>query len=217
MNSYIYFKRKIKNTILVIVIFCAMALWFWYMLWASKIGRNTILMKSIPEFMSYITFGCIIGLVFAGCVTYQRPENKTPAHILETFLGGFCIGFVCILHCYDVCTYLLPGEIIRYESDYELTFPGPAIGKSSRCEAGLWIKDAHTTRWIQLCTNKSTLFKKQQYGMDAVWITARSNRLGSYIVDYQFINRQTSVTVPPFHNGVRKYNSVSLFSPISPD
>jgi hypothetical protein len=29
--------------------------------------------------------------------------------------------------------------------------------------------------------------RKKEEGMDEVWVTARVNKLGSYIVDYQFI------------------------------
>jgi len=185
--SVITVKNKIKKYGYVITLSTVMGLWFFYILWASRIGRQTVLMASIPEWMTYITAGSIAGLILAARVTYYRPTGKTPIYILESFGVGFTLGFVCSLHIYDVFVYLSPGEIIQYKSEYEVVFPGPAIGKSSRCEAGLWIKDLHTKRWIQLCTNKSALYNQRKQGMDAVWVTAHTNKIGSYIIEYQFI------------------------------
>ncbi len=186
MNDSFYTKIKKREYIVVIVSIMILGLWFWYMLWASGIGKRTVLMKNIPEWTTYITFGSVIGLFFAGHATYYRPIGKTAKHVLTSFWGGFSLGFVCILHFYDVCAYFLPGEINQYESEYDITFPGPAVGKSGHCEAGLWIKDAHTRRWIQLCTNRTDLYMQRKPGMNRVRVTARSNKLGSYIIDYQF-------------------------------
>ena len=47
----------------------------------------------------------------------------------------------------------MPGDIVHYESEYEIVYPGPSFSRSGRCEAGLLIKDLYTQRWIQLCTN----------------------------------------------------------------
>lgn len=67
------------------------------------------------------------------------------------FLGGFVLGFLSIVNIFDVYVYLFPDDVINYTSDYEIVFPGPSKGKSSRCEAGLWIKDVHTGQFKQLC------------------------------------------------------------------
>lgn len=185
VHNYSFENKKKKYTLLAVA-FLIMGLWIFYMLWASRIGMRTVLMKSVPEWMTYITTGSILGVVLAGHATYYRPVGKTPKHILESFFGGFCFGFVCSLHIFDVCTYLLPGDIIHYQSEYEVTFPGPAVGRFSHCEVGLWIKDAHTKRWIQLCTNKSALHNQRKQGMNAVWVTAHTNKIGSYIIEYKF-------------------------------
>ncbi|HAH0308651.1 TPA: hypothetical protein ACIYV6_005231, partial [Escherichia coli] len=55
------------------------------------------------------------------------------------------------------------------------------------CEAGLWLKVQNTSRWIQLCTNKEFLRSHHKQGMAGVWVTARVNKIGSYIVKYEFI------------------------------
>ncbi len=61
------------------------------------------------------------------------------------------------------------------------------MGKFGRCEAGLWIEDQSTNRWIELCTNKMDLDKNIQQGMQLVWVSARTNKIGSYIMNYTFI------------------------------
>ncbi|MCL2893132.1 hypothetical protein [Brenneria tiliae] len=175
-----------KDFFLLVTVLAIMSPIFWYMLWASHLSHNTILIETFPEFTIYITTGAILGLIFAGRATYFRPVNKTPKYILEMFLGGFALGFVSILNIFDVYIYLFPDKVINYTSEYEVVFPGPYRGKYGRCEAGIWIKDAYTDRWKQLCTSKEALFKKRKQGMNEVWVTVRVNELGSYIVDYKF-------------------------------
>ena len=93
------------------------------------------------------------------------------------------------VNIYATAAYLLPGEIISYESAYEITYPGPSIGKFGHCEAGLWIEDTGTHRRIALCTNKTDLEENIKQGMKTVWVNARTNKIGSYIVSYTFIHK----------------------------
>ena len=113
--------------------------------------------------------------------------NQTLKYFANTFLCGFSLGLVLSLNCYDIYVYLFPDKIIGYESEYEVVFPGPSRGKHGHCEAGLWLKDQNTNRWIQLCTNKEYLHSHRKQGMTGVWVTARVNNIGSYIVNYEFI------------------------------
>lgn len=172
---------------IVVIIFLILALWLCYMGWSTRIATRSILMRDIPEFTTYITVGSALGFICAGRATYFRPVNKTSKHVLEMFCGGFCFGFACSLNFYDVYSYLLPGETIQYQTDYEISFPGPSLGKSGHCEAGLWFKDFHTDRWIQLCTNKTNLAKQRKSGMNNIWVTAHTTNIGTYIIDYEFI------------------------------
>ncbi|MGH8356990.1 MAG: hypothetical protein ACRESF_05825, partial [Pseudomonas sp.] len=119
--------------------------------------------------------------------TYYRPAVRNPNRVGESFFGGFCLGLILSLHSYDVVTYLLPGDIVQYASPYELVTPGPYVGKFSRCEAGLRIKDLKTERWVALCTTQSEFNDQRKTGMNAVWVTAHSNKIGSYIKAYEFI------------------------------
>lgn len=181
MKSY-YFENKRKKYISLLFILLPFGLWVFYILWSMRISRHVVLMKSIPEWTTYITVGLVVGGVFFAC------SDPYPKRTMESFFGGFSIGLVCSLNIYHVCTYLIPGDIVHYESEYEIVYPGPAIGRfGSRCEAGLWIEDLHTQRWVQLCTNKKELYKKRKQGMDAVRVTAKTNRIGSYIIEYQFM------------------------------
>jgi hypothetical protein len=161
--------------------------WIVYMLWASRIGTRIVLMASIPEWTTYIVVGCLVGLVFTGRAIYYRPDGRDLKRVADSFVGGVCLGLVLSLNCYKVFTYLLPGEIIHYESAYELHIPGPSFGRSGRCEAGLRFKDLNTERWIELCTTELEFNERRKKGMDFVLVTAHSNKIGSYIIGYQFI------------------------------
>lgn len=176
-----------KNFVVGFILMAGILSIFWYMLWAMKISHNTVLFVNFPEFTIYLTIGAIVGLIYAGRATYFRPVDKKPAYIFEMFLSGFALGFVFTLNIFDVYVYLFPDKITHYVSDYEVVFPGPSRGKSGRCEAGLWIKDPHTNRWKQLCTNKVALLKNRKRGMDGVRVTARNNKLGTYIENYHFV------------------------------
>ena len=178
-----------KITVLAITLLVVGTL-FCYMLWATRIARQTVLMPWIPEWTIYVAVSVLMGLVFAGRALYQRPAEKALKRVSDAFLSGFCVGFVLSINSCNVGVYLLPGDTVHYESAYEITFPGPAIGKSNRCEAGLWIKDLTTEQRIQLCTTRADLHHQLTPGMQAVWVTAHSNKIGSYICDYKFIYTQ---------------------------
>jgi len=51
----------------------------------------------------------------------------------------------------------------------------------------LRFKDLNTERWIELCTTELDFNERRKKGMDFVLVTAHSNKIGSYIVGYQFI------------------------------
>src|SRR5476651_2000181 len=162
--EYPSFENKSKKRAILVAACLVFGAWLLYMLWAVRIGTRTVLMPSVPEWTTYTVVGCLVGLVFAGRAIYYRPGGRSSKRVAESFFGGFCLGLVLSLHIYDVCTYLLPGEIVHYESAYELNIPGPSFGKSGRCEAGLRIKDLNTDRWIELCTSKSEFYDRKKKG-----------------------------------------------------
>lgn len=184
-DSPVKTSKKIAGAAIVLLL---LGLWLFYITWASRISAHTFLMPEIPELTTYLLFGVLVGAIFAGRTFYSRPAEKVAKHVINSFLTAFCLSFAFSLHAYDVIAYLLPGEIVNYESSYEITFPGPATGKYSRCEAGIRIEDPNTRRKIQLCTTKSDLYGQNKRHMNAVWVTARTNKIGSYIVGYAFFN-----------------------------
>ena len=189
MNKSYYFENKYKKWSITAVTLIIAGLWCWYMLWASSLSHKTILQKSIPEWLTYISFSILMGSFSFIYAFYRRTFNKTLKYLSNAFLGGFSLGLLLSLNCYDVYVYLFPDNIIGYESEYEVVFPGPSRGKHGHCEAGIWIKDQNTTRWIQLCTNKEYLRSHRKQGKTGVWVTARVNKIGTYIVNYEFIYR----------------------------
>jgi len=183
-RSYAFEENKLRRWALLAVVLILLGLWLGYITWASSLSHNTVLQESIPELTIYVIVGAVVGMLFAGCVVWKGKKYK---EVFQALAGGFSIGFVSVLNCFDVYVYLFPQKLLGYESEYEVVFPGPSRGKYSHCEAGLWIKDQPTGRWIQLCTNRDALHSQRKQGMTGVWVTAQVNPLGSYIVQYEFI------------------------------
>lgn len=83
-------------------------------------------MPAIPEWTTYLVTGAIVGLILAGRKVYSHPAGKAAKRqggkaarrVVDSFLGGFCLAFVCSLNIYDVSVYVLPSETIYYESEY---------------------------------------------------------------------------------------------------
>ncbi|MHC8395450.1 hypothetical protein ACYZT8_17625 [Pseudomonas sp. LB3P93] len=180
-------ENKSKRIVVTVIVFLLFGAWFYYAGWASKISARTVLMPEIPEWTTYLIIGAITGLIAATRTLYRRPGGKTAIQALNSFAGWFCLGFALSVNSYAAAAYLLPGEIISYKSSYEIRYPGPSRGKFGHCEAGLWIEDPSTHRWIELCTNNMDLDKNIKQGMKLVWVSARTNKIGSYIMNYTFI------------------------------
>lgn len=179
--------NKFKRLLITAITFTILGAWIWYMSWTTSISNYTILQESVPELTTYISVGVVIGALLVIRAFVVHAFNQTLKYFANTFLCGFSLGLVLSLNCYDIYVYLFPDKIIGYESEYEVVFPGPSRGKYGHCEAGLWLKDQNTNRWIQLCTNKEYLHSHRKQGMTGVWVTARVNNIGSYIVCYEFI------------------------------
>lgn len=183
--------RYIKKDCKLIISIIFFILFIFYISWASRISNNTILIKSGAEVkLSFIVIGMMAttaGISAVRLTAVPRTRNDC-IFILSMFIAGGLIGLTLSLNALDAYVYLFPDKTIYYTSEYDVSIPGPYRGRY-RCEAGVRLKDIHTSRWIELCTSKEELEieNKRQQGMDAVWVTARVNRVGSYIVNYQFI------------------------------
>ncbi|MFZ4833179.1 hypothetical protein [Rouxiella sp. Mn2063] len=190
-----YFRKKrlmerifTKNNGFVVVCFAFLAAYIAYLGWSSSISHRVVFFRSFPAFAWTLTVSLIGGLFFAWRGFYYRPVGKTAKHIFEMFFGGCALLFVLTMNMFDVYVYLFPKEVTSYVTDYDISFPGPSRGKNGRCEAGLWIKERHTSRWIQLCSSKAELAVGEHHkqGMDGVLVTAKINSIGTYIINYEF-------------------------------
>jgi len=195
METELYFRKKrlmdrvfSKQNFFVVVIFGLLAAFVFYLGWGAGVSRRVVFFQTFPAFTWTISFSLIGGLFCAWRVFYRRPVGKTVKHMFEMFFCGFSLVFVLTMNIFDVYVYLFPKEVTRYITDYDVSFPGPSRGKSGRCEAGLWIKDLHTSRWIQLCSSKAELAVGEDHkqGMDGILVTTKINSIGTYIVNYEF-------------------------------
>ena len=187
-----YLKMRKRNFIFLTII----GLWLIYFFWAAGIGERTILMDSIPVWETHLIIGLIVGSVVA-YITKSLCYSKV--ELLSTFILGGVVGSVCILHVYAVCAYLTPGYIINYEPEYKYTSNIIKYGSGYRytsdlnksryfyCSGGLSIKDIHTKNWIRFCKEIPELDYEYEQARNTVWVTARVNKFGTYIIDYKII------------------------------
>jgi hypothetical protein len=179
--SMIFFKRY-KGIIIFLSVVC---LWFTYFLWALRIGERTALMDSIPVWETHI----IIGLIVGGVVAYiMKPFRPSQIEMLAFFIAAGVVGSVSALNIHAVYAYLSPGDVVNYEAEYKVrSLRGHHFRNS--CSTALLIKDKHTENWIQFCKVGSEVYTETKYGMNTfMWVTARINKFGTYIIDYKFIS-----------------------------
>ncbi|RNM05930.1 hypothetical protein [Dickeya undicola] len=162
----------------------------YYLLWSSNIADHTILVTGLPKESSALKVATVTGISITFIVSVFRPskgmiEKLKQWSISFTFSSAF--GFALVINMFEVYIYLYPEKVIDYVTDYKVTFPGPSNGKH-RCEAGLWIKEQYTGRWLELCSSKEQLKfgENRRQGMDGMYVVAQVNRYGSYIQHYEF-------------------------------
>ena len=175
--SLIFLKKHKRKIIFLSVI----GLWFIYFLWGIVIALRTALVDSIPVWETHILAGLIAGLTFSGIMKF-RGCSRIDA--LSFFIEGAVVGSICVLNIYAICTYLAPGYTIEYESEYQYTVPKMGY---RRCSGGLSIKDIHTKNWIRFCKEIPELDYEYEQARNTVWVTARVNKFGTYIIDYKII------------------------------
>lgn len=183
--------RYIKKDYSLTIFITSFILFIIYTSWASIISENTILMESMHEIkLMFIVMGIFAtgAAIAATRLVYPCCSRVGFIFILTMFIFGGTIGLGLSSNALDAYVYLFPDKTIYYASQYDVLIPGPYRGKY-RCKAGIRLKDIHTSRWVYLCASKEELEigNKRKPGMDAVWVTARVNSVGSYIVNYQFI------------------------------
>lgn len=162
----------------------------YYLLWSAAISQNTILVTDLPKESIALKVALVTGIGITFIVNFFRPAKRIIEKLKQwslffTFSAAF--GFALAINMFEVYIYLYPEKVIDYVTDYKVTFPGPSNGKH-RCEAGLWIKEQYTGRWLELCSSKEQLKlgENRRQGMDSMYVVAQINRYGSHIQHYEF-------------------------------
>ncbi|NAT78117.1 hypothetical protein HKX68_04480 [Dickeya dadantii] len=161
-----------------------------YFFWSANIADHTILVAGLPKQGIALTVAALAGVSIAFIVSTFRPAKEMIEKLKQwsfyfTFSAAF--GYVLAINVFEIHVYLYPEKVIDYVTDYKVSFPGPAHGRH-RCEAGIWIKEQHTGRWLELCSSKEQLKlgENRRQGMDGIYVVAQVNRYGSYIQHYEF-------------------------------
>lgn len=161
------------------------------MFFSLRFRFSVFLYDWVPQWTTALTAGAIGGLWCAWKMLAQlRMENKPFGDILQPFFGGMCLFGMPGLMYHDYVVWFFPESTVSYVTDYDVIFPGPSRGKSSRCEAGLQIKDKTLGHWITLCSSKEELRQRRQQGMDGIYVVEQVNRYGVRLIDTEFTWKQ---------------------------
>ncbi len=161
--------------------------YFALMFFSLRFRFSVFLYDWVPQWTIALSVGAIGGLWCAWKLLPQlRRENKPFWDILKPFFGGLCLFGLPGLMYHEYIVWFFPEKTVRYITDYDVVFPGPSRGKSSRCEAGLQIKDKTLGRWITLCSSKQQLRQQRKQGMDGIYVVERVNRYGIRLISTEF-------------------------------
>lgn len=186
-DRYSFDKSKLRQYGVIGLSWVLLGLWIVYGGWASGVSHDTVLMDFVPEFTIYLIVSATVGALLAGLIIWKKPENRSLQKAFGLFGGGFGLTFALVVNSLDIYIYQFPDKVIGYETEYDVVFPGPSRGKHGHCEAGLRFREQHTGKMIELCTSPEAIRSQRKQGMTGIWVTARVNRLGSYIVRYEFV------------------------------
>lgn len=154
--------------------------WIAFMYWSIILGHRTVMFEWFPKWTISITFAAIVSIIGGVWSILRRPLK----HVFKNFLQSGFMSLVFIIPVFDVLVYLLTNKTISYQTEYEITSPGPSISRFSRCDYGIRIKEIYTGEWVLWCINDPK--SKTQTNIGTVWVTAKTGPIGAYIVDYQF-------------------------------
>lgn len=175
-----YSKGRKKKTMSVYGIVVLVVIWTAFMYWSIILGHRTVMFEWFLKWTISITFAAIVSAIGGVWSILRRPLKHAFKNVLQS---GF-MALVLIVPMFDVLTYLLTDKIIRDQTEYEITSPGPSTSRFSRCDHGIWIKETYTEQWKLLCISNPKSKTKENTGM--VWVTTKTGPMGAYIVDYQF-------------------------------
>ncbi|MEK2586118.1 hypothetical protein AAAA18_19075 [Providencia stuartii] len=175
-----YSKGNKNKTMSVYWIVVPCVIWIALMYWSLILGSRMVLFEWFPKWIISITFTVIVSVISGVWSILRRPLK----HAFKNFLQSGFMALVLIVPVFDVLAYLLTNKTIRYQTEYEITSPGPSISRFSQCKYGIWIKETYTEQWKLLCIGNPK--SKTQTNTEMVWVTIETGPIGAYIVDYQF-------------------------------
>lgn len=180
-------KDKRKKAILITLIFILFGLFILYAFFFIKISHRIIVSLPISDFIISLAFSGLVAFIFSfRCKPLvNKSIKKRINQYCHRFLTMACLCFAITAPLFDYYVYLFPKETKTYLTDYEITVPGPHIGRFSRCDKGIKIQDHYTSKSFFLCFDS----KKYAYYNTQALVTVQSNAVGSYLVNYD-ISRQ---------------------------
>lgn len=155
-------------------------IWIAFMYWSLILGHRTVMFEWFPKWTISITFAAIVSVIGGVWSILRRPLKSA----FKNFLWSGFAGFMLIVPVCDVLAYLLTNKTVCYQTEYEITSPGPSTSRFGRCDHGIWIKETYTEQWKLLCISNPKSKTKENTG--TVWVTTKTGPIGAYIVDYQF-------------------------------
>ncbi|NUF27684.1 hypothetical protein [Gilliamella sp. ESL0254] len=181
-NTNIPHEDKRKKLILKTIIFILFGFFMLHVLFFIKISQRIIVSLPIPDILISLVFAVFIAFIFSfrRKLLINKPIRKRVTQYCNRFYGITCLCFIIILPLFDYYVYFFPKETNTYLTYYEITTPGPRIGRFSNCNKGIKIHDQYTSDIFFLCFNDK---KHSDYNIQAL-VTVQSNSIGSYLVNY---------------------------------
>ncbi|HHR5880435.1 TPA: hypothetical protein ACS7XF_000335 [Providencia alcalifaciens] len=170
-------KEKLLSTYFIFILYCS---WLAYLFLSLFLGDNVVLFEWFPIWTISIVFAIFTGVIGSVWSTFRRPKKQ----VYSNFLWGGFLGLMFIVPLFDVLAYSLANKTVRYQTEYEIVSPGPRVGKSGRCEYGIWIKEIYTDRWTLSCIRDPNSKTLKNTGV--LWVRVKTSPMGAYMIDYQF-------------------------------
>ncbi|WP_339389453.1 hypothetical protein [Moellerella wisconsensis] len=96
-------------------------IWIAFMYWSLILGHRTVMFEWFPKWTISITFAAIVSVISGVWSILRRPLK----HAFKNFLWSGLMALVFIVPAFDVLAYLLTNKTIHYQTEYEITSPGP--------------------------------------------------------------------------------------------
>lgn len=179
------------NIKLTFVIGIPLFLWCWWMLESRSLNRRVFIKEDAPDALVVITVAAVLGLFFAWrYVLRGEAALFSGPTLLKTFFGSFLLSALTLWQVPEAWVRWTAQEAITREVEFRIEHPGPPVGRSSHCQAGLRFYDDWLKRSVELCTQDKYIldgFRRGESGFRRVEIEKRVTTHGARFVRYRFI------------------------------